>query len=187
MHTIQTSKPARLPITLQEVKQQIEIDNDDSDVLLTSYMESAVSQAEVFTGQSFINRQYAFTWDFVPYLSSANLENTAYVLSRAIPSVNNLFWESLELTRTPLVSVDSITYMDRSQPERQTWPESHYFVERNTNGYARIFPRDSYSWPTQLSDGESITVNATCGMGNVPGECSCRYKACSVGDDSTFI
>ena len=65
MNTLKLVTPASLlPVTLEEVKEHLRVDDDDEDDLIGIYLDAAIAHAESFMGRALVDQ----TWDY--YLDS---------------------------------------------------------------------------------------------------------------------
>jgi uncharacterized phiE125 gp8 family phage protein len=120
------------PVTVNEAKWQLNIVDDDSDdALIASYIRSARAYVESESGYVFVRRQFA-----------ENLSS----------------WPSfLSISRRPLISVDSVDYID-SNGAPQTLDDAEYYTAL---ALRRITPVST--WPT-LGKGGSISITYTAGF-----------------------
>jgi uncharacterized phiE125 gp8 family phage protein len=136
-HLALTTPPPFLPVTVEDAKNHLRIDTDDEDSIIRGFIEAATEWVENATDRQLITASYAFSFAEVPD-------------------------EELELPKSPLVSVDSVTYID-ADDEEQTLDPSAYRVTTNTTPGEIVFI-DS---PDSLADRtDAITVNYTAGYGD---------------------
>lgn len=97
------TQPPYEPLSLAEAKAHLRIDDDITkwDALVTSYIKAARNWCEAFTGRALVQQTLEMSLDTYP---SAGV---------------------FELPRTPIVSVDSIKYVDNNGVE-QTWAAAQY-------------------------------------------------------------
>lgn len=137
MTTIVTTAPPVEPVTLAEAKLWARIDADDTsqDDVVTLLIAAMRSYAENYTGRAFVPRQ----------------------LRKILP----WFAHPIRLQYPPLISVDSITYLDLNGDE-QTLSSSLYDVQTwATPGYVGI-ARNAV-WPSTGPYDDAVKVNYTAG------------------------
>lgn len=140
---VSTESP-QLPITLEEVKTHLKVEDDAEDGLVYSYMLAAVKWAEERTRRAIALNDYLIVRDHFPIGA----------------------WQ------LPLGKVQSITnvqYID-VDGNTQTWPTSEYEIDLATDFQARLQPKSTKSWPstgTYLSAAR-VTMRAGWNPENVP-------------------
>lgn len=122
------------PVTLALAKQQCSIHASDTtfDALLPTYIAAAVEYVENDTGH--------------------------LLKPRTVTQGFDRFGDYLELTRRPVISVESVAYVDQDGQD-QTVADFRARLDRNP---ARVFPPVDDAWPTPRSN-EAIVVNYTAG------------------------
>lgn len=128
------------PISLEEAKLQCRIVNDDSEnALLTKYIAAAREWVENYTGRALVQRSF-----------------TEY---------RDCFGDYIEISVRPLVSVESVDYVDTDGAE-QAYADFVGVLDRSP---ARIYPEHGGSWPSIAGYG-GVTVTYTAGYaeGEVP-------------------
>lgn len=133
-----TTPPPFQPITVEDAKSHLRLDGTDEDGLIRGYVEAATEYVENATDRQLITASYAYSFEAVP-------------CDGRVP-----------LPKSPLVSVESVTYIDTNGDE-QTLPTSDYrVVTTRTPGHVHVV-----NLPSSLYDREdAITINYTCGYGN---------------------
>jgi len=135
----QTTDPASLPITLQQVKAWTRIDDNASDAELAGLMQAATKRAEVIMDRPIIQREYTLTLDDLP--------------------------TAISLPGTPAQSVTSITYID-TDGTLQTLASNQYQVDLGGEyKHGRIVPAYGITWPAVRKIPETITVVYQAGYG----------------------
>lgn len=131
------------PVDLALLKQHARVEHDDEDELLQLYLDSAAEWAEEYCRRSFVRRQHVYQLDGFPEGDSV-----------------------IELPRSPLVSVESIRYMD-AQGEEQTLDPALYRVD--TGGMVgRVVLRSGECWPRTIEEPATVTVRFTAGYEDAP-------------------
>lgn len=127
--------PAEEPLTLQEVKLHLRIDTQDDDLLLTSLITVARQLAEVEIKGALISQEWEYGLDCFP--------------------------SCLRLPLAPVVSVESIKYLDFTGAE-QTLDVAAYVADTDSLP-ARISPAYGYIWPAVRSQFNSVRVRFVAG------------------------
>lgn len=145
MNNICTIEPATEPITLAEVKAQLNIDPDfeDDDDLITSMIKSARVWLENRTGQSFIKQTRVQYMDKFPLCGE------------------------FEIIRGPVLLtgsgvVDPVVKYYNSQDVEETWPDTSYWFD-NKSFTPRIVSK--YSWPSLGERPSPVSVTYFAGFG----------------------
>lgn len=130
------SRPDWEPVTLQEVKLQIGEDGNALDSIIeTVWIPTARGQAEMRTGWTFARRQFRHTF---PGFCGNGMK-----------------------LRPPLISVDSVTYLD-AQGELQTLPEAEYQVVA-TELEGLLLPAIGGGFPAAARQVDAVRIVATAG------------------------
>jgi uncharacterized phiE125 gp8 family phage protein len=133
---IVTTAAAAQPVSLDEAKAHLRVDSDDEDDLITSLIEAATDLAEQYCRRAFMPASFRLGLDRFP----------AY---------------DIRLPRNPVISVDSITYLDEGGTER-TLSASEYLTDLASEP-ARITPTYGNTWPTTRGTIGAVKVNFTAG------------------------
>lgn len=158
-----------LTVSLREAKKQVEISEYSTthDHHLARLIRAATQQVEQRTGRTLINKQYRLTLDRLPY--SSNSRSTFSLFSDNRSPHKNHFQE-IHLPYPPLVSVDSIRYVDHFG-NNKTLDPSQYIVGTNSEP-GRLTPAYGETWPDTQYRIEAATIEFTAGYGdqstNVP-------------------
>lgn len=131
------------PVTLEQVKQQLRIDNTDEDVLLQGFIAAATEYAQGYTWSQFITATFVERRDYFPAAISP-----------------------MQLARNPSPSVTSIQYIDTAGVT-QTLDPSLYVVDPYIVP-ALIVPAYTRFWPTTRWHVNDVTVTYTAGYGSIP-------------------
>lgn len=145
MNNVVTTAPDDWPITLTELKAQLNIDvayNDDN-TFLETIIKSATRWLEQRTGQSFIKQQRVQYMDRFPSCLKFCIHNGPVLLTGAG------------------VSAPVIKYYD-SQDVEQTWSSSNYWLD--TNAFEPSVTA-KYSWPSIGDRPSPISVTYFAGFG----------------------
>lgn len=138
-----------LPISLQDLKDQLRIEHADQDRLLVTKIHAAVAEIEKVIGTAIIAR------DFVLNLSNWPTEATDETDKILIPN-------------PPLISVTSIGYRDTDDAV-QTLDPANYRVS-NVRPQPYIEKTADGVWPEVYGSGDSVTINYSAGWATSPGE-----------------
>lgn len=139
------TEPSLEPVTVAEVKQYLRIDGDDDDALLGVLITAARTWVETYTRRALITQ----TWD---------QRFPVFPVAR----------RPLYLTKAPVQSVTSITYVD-DDGATQTWATTNYTLRTfagQTAGRAWIEVTDDTTTPSVDSNTEyPVIVRTVCGYG----------------------
>ena len=151
-----TEGPDELPVTLQEVKDQLRIFDDDNDDLLTLYIEAATEYAENFTRRHFITRTNTTYRDFFP----GAVNYYGYYAMYPYYSGNLGF----EIRRSPLQSIETIEYLVQGV---LTLVDDTVYYNTLQNDYSVVLSRDDQFWPNNADEQlQSILITFKTGIGN---------------------
>lgn len=166
MTPILVTPPAKLPVSLAEVREQLRIDHVEDDATLAGLIEAATDLVEVHLNQALITRTYKAyldQWPEVQYVRRV-WSNYPWPIVR----------DSLELPRAPLQSVTSIkTYDDSDTPT--TFSAASYYVD-TSSVVGRIALRTGAAWPQPTRTANGIEITWTAGYGDNPGDIPPRYR-----------
>ncbi|WDI41829.1 head-tail connector protein [Bremerella sp. P1] len=149
MSLITVTKSDTLPITLADVKSHLLVEHDLDDDLITSYIWTAISYAEDYTGRDFT----ATTYD--------------WVLS--------CWHEKFELPRVPVTAITSLKYYD-SDNSQQTWSSSNYYTIIPTNMPAILVPDANITKPSLKARPDAITIRFSAGYTALPWQVDAAIK-----------
>ena len=174
---IVTTPPANPPVTLDTFKQHINVTHSLTDGILQLYLDAAIQFAERYTGRYLITRTFSTFRDFFPNPS----QNEGYYPYGRIPTGATTLIPStignvgFEIRRSPLQSVNSITYTDNSGNPQTVDPTTYYnTVEED---YSEILLAQDSDWPTDANNRmQSIDISFVCGLGNDETEIEACWK-----------
>lgn len=132
--------PASL-ITLAEAKQHLNVDFDDDDDLITSYIEAAI---DTFDGP--------FGW-----LGRALMPQTWDYFRDEWPDTDE---QGIRLPLPPLISVESVNYVDPDSETETVLASSGYVVDTSSL-YGWLVPVDE--WPETMETANAIRIRFTSG------------------------
>ena len=125
------------PVDIDTVKLYLRVDSDDENDLVNLLMLSATEFAENFQARTFVSRTRVYQLDKFPLI--------------------------IQPPYPPLVSVDSIKYIDTGGDE-QTLDTDYYRVD-TVSEPGRITEAYGYSWPSIRDVTGAVTVTYTSGYG----------------------
>lgn len=135
--------PATTPITLAEAKAHLRVDTSDEDALITGLINAATQHLDAYDG----------------------------VLGQCIVSqVWELYYDSfpsgdLEIPLGPVISIDSVEYVDPTTLLYVTWNASNYETDL-VSLKAWVIPKGA--WPAIASTSNAVRVTFTAGFNPVP-------------------
>jgi uncharacterized phiE125 gp8 family phage protein len=138
-----TVQPTAEPVTIDAVKADLRLVSTDDDALIATLITTARAFAESVTGWSLAPKSYCETRDGFPCVFNA-----------------------ITLFRPPVVSVESVQYLDDTYTW-QTWDPSGYWVAL-ANVPALIVPKIGMTYPCTVAAPGSVQVNYTSGMSPHP-------------------
>jgi len=124
-------------ITSSEAMDHARVDEEIERPKLAGLVETATKSAEVFTERRFVEQTWRLKRD--------------------------CFQEVIELPFPPLISVESIKYIDTNGTE-QTLDPSVYTVDTDSEP-GRVFLAYDQSWPSIRSERQAVRVEFKCGYG----------------------
>lgn len=136
--------PAKLAVTLGELKSHARIDNDLQDANLYAWLLTAIDEAQKETGRQLVNAIYDETFNAWPCADAWG------------DLALRLYW-------SPLVSVASVKYLD-ADGAQQTLADTNYRVDTIRSPGRVVFKRTTV-FPTLYDDSQTITVRYTAGYG----------------------
>lgn len=136
--------PAKLAVTLGELKSHARIDNDLQDANLYGWLVTAIREAQSETGRQLINATYDETFN-------------------AWPCADDWGDRAFRLRWAPLVSVSSVKYLDTAGVQ-QTLDPANYRADVVRAPGRVVFKRGT-SFPSLYDDSQTITVRYVAGYG----------------------
>jgi uncharacterized phiE125 gp8 family phage protein len=135
----QITPPAELAVTLASAKDTLRIEQADTafDSLLTLWIEAITEAAEHEVGRCFVNQGWRVTLDKFP--------------------------DAIRLDRAPLVSVQSVMYIDEDGIEQTLDPADYIVDSASEPGF--IVPEPDVTWPCTEARVNAVTVDYTVGYG----------------------
>lgn len=145
-----TGGPNTEPIDLSTAKLHLKQDASADDALINTLITAARQQCEAYTNRVLGTQTFTQTQDGFSHFPVA------------YPSWCSGFF----IYAAPLVSVDSITYVDPNGVT-QTWANTAYDVVKKANGYSYVRPVFGTVYPITRWQTAAVTVSVTAG-GSVP-------------------
>ena len=130
--------PSVEPVSLAEAKLHCKVDGTDDDALITALIVSARQQAEHATGRALVTQAWELSLETFPA-------------------------DGLEIPKSPLATIDSITYLDTAGT-RQTLVSTEYQVITDEL-LGRVIPAYDKTWPSCREIPGAVVVTFTAGYG----------------------
>lgn len=151
MRLVLQSGPSAEPVSLSDAKAHARVTGNDEDVLFDRYIEEARDEVEIWLGRQLMTAVYDGYLDAWPQESF------------------------IEIPRSPLVSVTSVTYYDSTGAATE-WASTSYLVD-TTREPGRLVLGYAQTWPTAiLQPVNGIKVRFTCGYGDAPGDVPAQIR-----------
>ena len=173
MASIIVSQPAIEPVTLTEAKTHLRVESTmtDDDLLIGSLITSARVAAETICRSAFISQQWKLVLDVFPSPNYNVASSAWYGISGGIQAppitmekIKGTTGYEIFLPIWPLISVDSIKYIDSVTGVQTTLPSTEYFID-NINVPPRIVPAFNKNWPSTQNQINAIEVLYAVGYG----------------------
>ena len=150
------SAPAAEPVTLAEAKEHLRVDASytDTDTLITGQIIGARQYAENHLRRALMTQ----TWKYI-----ADSFTGAGLIGIQTGRTFSLPGHALILEKSPVISVESITYLDFSGV-RQIMPATDYALDLVSEP-CRITPVFGKIWPIALPQIGAVEINFTAGYG----------------------
>lgn len=154
---VQTTPPAVEPVLLADAKLWGKIDTTADDAIVTSLITAARDYAEDYTGRAFITQSYRLTLDRFPGIVGSS--PSVYAAYRDWP----IFWDLIRFPKPPLISVDSVQYVDTAGNVDVVDP-SIYQADTDAEP-GRLRPAYGQIWPVPRAQLAAVQIVYTCGYG----------------------
>lgn len=138
------TEPAEEPLTLDEVRTHLRLDDHTDDAYALALAAAVREAFESETGRQLVTATWRATLDCFP-------------ASRHEP---------IRLPKPPLASVTSIQYVDEAG-DTQTWSSDEYTVETFAGPLARrgmVYPAVDCDWPVALAVPGAVTITFVAGV-----------------------
>jgi hypothetical protein len=159
------TKATNNPVTLDDVKNFLKIDNSEEDVILCTFIEAAVSMAEKYTGIALMSQTRKLQLDWLPdgEYTKRSLADYPYPYQGAANRIPFFAYDNyIDLPYKPIQSVTSVVFVGQNNAT-STFNSSNYYVD--TVG-GRIVLNTGASWNVDLRDRASVIVTYVCGFGS---------------------
>jgi hypothetical protein len=154
-----TVPPANLPVSLEDVKEQLRIPDSDTtdDDLLTLYINAATNYAEAFTRRDFITRTYETYRDYFP---GTGYYFAIYTWRYPYTSGNVGF----EIRRSQLQSIESIEYIVN---DVFTPVDPSIYYNTTQNDFSVVLTEPDNLWPNDADRKlQSVKITFKAGYGD---------------------
>ena len=145
-----STAPTQEPLTLQDVKDYLRLDDAVDERVLQDLIEAARMHCEEHTGRALMTQTLTLTLDAFDELADPLFEGT-----RTIP-YKNYYKSHIDLPRAPIQSVTSVKTFDDSD-NATTFATTRYFVDVQREP-ARVVLRTGETFPTALRVANAIEV-----------------------------
>lgn len=163
-----TTGPVTEPITVDQAKLWLRVDNDDDDDLIGILVTAARESCENFCSRSFAIKSYIMAFDSFPYYTDTVMSQAAYPPSYyAMPQYSTTLWnysQMIKLYAPPCIEVQGIDYT-ASDGTNKTLIQGVDFLLDNVNEPARIFPMPGGMWPPCAYVPNAVRIRFTAGYG----------------------
>ena len=129
--------PSTLPVTLAEAKAHLRIDHADEDALITALIETATAGAEHETGRALMAQTWEIALDAFP--------------------------DAVELTRTPVQSITSVTYANADGAQTVLSDALYSLDAADEFGWAYVVPAYAGAWPETRDEINAVKVRYVAG------------------------
>ena len=153
-----TTQPIQEPISLQEAKEYLRVDDSTDERIVRPFIETARRIAEEHLGRTLMTTTYTFYIDGYDELADPLWEGVrtgAYL---------NYYKNFVNLPMCPIQSVTSVSTFDDADNET-TMASSRYYVD-NVREPSRIVLRQGETFPTALRVANAIKVVFVAGYAN---------------------
>lgn len=157
--------PQQEPITLVDAKAHLRVDDTNEDSYITSLIQIARDYVEGATGLAFVSQQWLYSADNFPYSGYWPYGYGSYGAFAYATSGYNSYDDTIKLYRGPLISVQSITYVDPTGVT-QTLASNQYTV-LTTSTMAEIALNYGCYWPFTRPVRNAVNVTFTAGYANI--------------------
>lgn len=155
--------PAAEPVTLQEAKDFLRLEDAESDALVSELVAAARRTAEAWLRRALVTQTWTLTLDAFP--SERRLDWWDGVREGAVVDTPRI---AVEVPLPPLQSVTSVTTYARDDTP-SVFPPTGYRVD-TAGEPGRIVLGADQSWPTGLRNANAVEVLFVAGYGDDPGD-----------------
>jgi uncharacterized phiE125 gp8 family phage protein len=133
--------PEAEPVTVEELREQLRVDDDHEDALLAAKITAARRHVENLTGLAIAPATYEVTFDRFPS-------------------------GELKMPKAPLISVAAVQFVDLTGAELTVDPASYAVDTASPDGW--IVPVTGFSWPRTMATIGAVRIRFVAGFENVP-------------------
>lgn len=144
--------PVIEPISLDEALAQCRIESDTEDGLVSGYILAARVFAEANTRRALIKQSYSYSIDF------------EWPVVRVRSSQLTMYRTRIEIPKTPVISIDSVSYVD-SDGNEQTLAADVDYVAMLDEVVPYIEPAYNVAWAAPRYQPACATIDFTAGYG----------------------
>ena len=156
---VETSRPVAEPVDLATAKKQLRVTIDADDDLISAQIVAARELVEKELRRTLVARTWALSFDaFLP--DPRGLLMGPFVQERPYFPI----WGTIRVPRPPLVSVQSIAYLDLGGNPAVLDPAS-YTVVAGGRAQGCVSPAYGLSWPQCRPQPGSVVISYTAGYG----------------------
>ena len=155
----QTSDPAEEPVTLAVAKAHCKVDIPDDDAYIGMLIAVARERCEAEIHRAFVSRTYLLSLDGFPFAGAPTVSQA--INSERLP---NICFGKIRIPKPPLLSIDSITYVDNDGITQPLGP-SLYLVQSGGKLQGVVTPAYGLAWPVARYQLGSVSVAYTAGYG----------------------
>ena len=156
---IVNTEPAQEPVTLQEVKEYLRVEDSTDERTIRPLIESARRYAEEYLGRALVSTTFQQFYD-----SLDEMEDPLFEGVRQGPYLN-YYKNHLVLAKGPVISVTHVKTFDDSDTST-TMASSKYYLD-NAREPARIVLRTGETFPTALRVANAIEVQYVAGYSSI--------------------
>ena len=153
-----TTPPVQEPVSLQEAKEYLRVDDSTDERIVRPFIETARRVAEEHLGRTLMTTTYSLFVDGYDELADPLWEGT-----RTGPYLN-YYKNYINLPKCPIQSVTSVSTFDDSDNET-TMAASRYYVD-NVREPSRVVLRLGETFPTALRVANAVKVVYVAGYAN---------------------
>lgn len=157
--------PVSEPIPLEDAKEHLRVDDANEDAYIASLIQVARDYVEGVTGLAFVSQQWLYTADQFPYSGYWPYGYGSYGAFAYATSGYNSYDDTIKLYRAPLISVQSITYIDPTG-NTQTLASNQYTVLTSSTCGEIALNYGCY-WPFTRPVRNAVNVTFTAGYASV--------------------
>lgn len=151
--------PTSEPVLLQEAKDWMRVSDSAQDAVVTSLIVAARWEVEKYTRRSLIATQWKMQQDAFPPINLANINLERFSM---YATENN--GGEIAFPRSPLISVDSVQYLDGNGSTQTMVNGTDYMVDLNPD-HARIYLPFARIWPVVYPQQNAVSLTFTAGYG----------------------